>query len=83
MPAAVRCQPYAPAALHPEVLISVRCLVNSRVIVGLEKLGQLKKSGGLIENRTRDIAAYSTVPQPTALLRAPCYSATFDIKFCL
>jgi hypothetical protein len=37
----------------------------------LEGLGKLKKSSDLIWNRTRDIPACSTVPQPTMLLRAP------------
>jgi hypothetical protein len=37
----------------------------------LEELGQLKKTNG-IGNRTHDLSACSTVPQPTTL----CYSKT-------
>jgi hypothetical protein len=39
--------------------------------VRMEGLGQLKKSSDLIENRTRNVAACSIVPQPTTLSRAP------------
>jgi hypothetical protein len=39
--------------------------------VRLEGLGQLEKSNGLIENRTRDFPASSIMPQPTTLPRAP------------
>jgi hypothetical protein len=45
--------------------------VDSRAILWLEGLGQLRKFNDLIGNRTRDLPACSTVPQPTALQRAP------------
>jgi hypothetical protein len=32
----------------------------------------IEKSNDLIENRSRDLPAYSIVPQPTTLPRAPC-----------
>jgi hypothetical protein len=38
--------------------------------VRLEGLGDLKKSNELIGNRTRDLPAYSTVPESTTLPRA-------------
>jgi hypothetical protein len=33
----------------------------------------MKKSNDTIENRTRDLPAFSPEPQPTALSRAPYY----------
>jgi hypothetical protein len=43
---AVRLSAYAPAALYPSgrflVLISVRCRVDLKAIVGLEGLGEMK-----------------------------------------
>jgi hypothetical protein len=38
-----------------------------------EGLGQLEKSNDPIRNRTRELPAYSIVPEPTMLLRAPAY----------
>jgi hypothetical protein len=45
--------------------------VNPRAIVRLEGLGQFKERNDLVRNRTRQLPACSTVPQPTTLLRAP------------
>jgi hypothetical protein len=39
--------------------------------VRLEGLGQLKKFNDLVGKRSRDLPAYSIVPQPTTLPRAP------------
>jgi hypothetical protein len=62
------------------VLISVRGWVNSRVMVQLEELYQLKYSNDLIGNRTGDLPACSIVPQPTTLPCAPVYM-NVKIKF--
>jgi hypothetical protein len=65
---------HRPAALYPPgrflVIISVRGWVDTRVIVRLEGLGQLRKSNNLIGNRNRDLLACSIVPQPTTLPRS-------------
>jgi hypothetical protein len=43
-------------------------LVGPRTVVGMEGLDELKKSNKLVENKTRDLPACSTiVPQPTML----------------
>jgi hypothetical protein len=49
------------------VLISLRGLVDPRVIVRLEGLGKLKKSNDLIGIRTRDLPACNIVLEATAL----------------
>jgi hypothetical protein len=49
--------------------------------VRLEGLGQLKKSNNLIGNRTRNLPACSTVPQPSTLPRAPTHSDNTNIDF--
>jgi hypothetical protein len=53
------------------VFISVRGWVDSRAIVRLKGLSQLKKSSDIIGIWTRDLPACSIVPQPTTLPRAP------------
>jgi hypothetical protein len=53
------------------VPISVRELVDPRAKMRLEGLMSIEKSNDLIENRTFDLPACSTVPQATTLPRAP------------
>jgi hypothetical protein len=52
-------------------LTSVRGWLNRKAILRLAELGKLKKSSDLIGIKTRDLTAWSLVPQPTTLLRAP------------
>jgi hypothetical protein len=52
------------------VLISVRDRVNPRVTERLEGSNKLKIFNDLIADLTRDLPAFSIVPQPTTLSRA-------------
>jgi hypothetical protein len=70
------CQPSAPAGrpLPPErflVLISVKRLSRPQGYSAAGRIRSAEKSSGLIGNWTRDLPAYSIVPQPTTLPRAP------------
>jgi hypothetical protein len=62
------------------VLISVKDLVNPRVIVRLVGLGQLKTHNDLIGTRICDLPACSIVSQPITLPCAPSapYNETFS-----
>jgi hypothetical protein len=53
---------------------SVSVWVDHRAIVRLERLGRLKSSNDLIENRTRDLPACIILPQPNTLPRSPFYN---------
>jgi hypothetical protein len=67
------CQPYAPAAFYPQEDSSYSCLLEAESTPGrLEGLGKLKNSTSS-GSRTGDLPAYSIVPQPTTLPRAPCH----------
>jgi hypothetical protein len=46
-------------------------------MVRLERLGNLKKKIHFIGNRSRNLPAYSTVPQPTTLPRVPQASISY------
>jgi hypothetical protein len=60
-------------------LFSVKSLSRPLGHIAAGSIGQIEKSNDLIENRTRDLLAFSIVPQPTTL---PC--ATFVIySFCV
>jgi hypothetical protein len=65
------------------VLISVRGRIDSRVILLLEWLGQLKIFNRLIiGTRSRDLPACSIVPQPTTLTHTPnftFYAASYPL----
>jgi hypothetical protein len=70
------CQPYAPAAIYPQedswYLFLLRSWVDPRTVVQLEELGKVKQSTSS-GSRTGDLPAFSIVPQPTTLPRAPCH----------
>jgi hypothetical protein len=53
------------------VVISVRGWVDTRAIVWLEGIGELKKSNEIIGTRNRDLSACSVVSQQTTLQCAP------------
>jgi hypothetical protein len=55
------------------------CCVNSRVILQLFGLGQLKKKSIDIRNEMHELPSYSIVPQPTMLPHAPKLTAMYKI----
>jgi hypothetical protein len=61
-------RPSSAPRTHFLILIAVRCCVNTRAIVQLERLGKLKEFMNLIGTQTHDLPAFSIVPQP-------CYQA--------
>jgi hypothetical protein len=76
---AVRSVSRAGRSLPPRrflALIFVIGWVDPRVLLRLERLGQLKKSSDHIEKQTRDFPACSIVPQQTTLPRVPRYNRT-------
>jgi hypothetical protein len=62
------------------VLISLRDLVDPRVIVRLKGSGQFQKSNNVIWNRTRHLSACSIVPQPTTLHVLPVTGSHFILS---
>jgi hypothetical protein len=56
-------------------------LSRPQAILHLEGLGQLKKSNDLMGNKTCDLLAWSTVPQPTTLPRDPYTNIKKRINF--
>jgi hypothetical protein len=72
---AVRLSAYAPAALYPQedswyaFLLEAESTPQGHNAAG--KIRSTEKSDDLIGNRTRDLPAFSIIPQPTTLTRAP------------
>jgi hypothetical protein len=80
------CQPYTPAAFTPQaiflVLILVRGWIDPEGHSAAGRIMSMKNSNDTIGNQTRDLAACSAVPKPTASLYASSKKCCPALEYC-